>query len=64
MLSASLFPLFLFILFYILFFFFFFEEANNILGSAEKRGHSAHASILCHISEVNPAPRPESLRPD
>ena len=62
MLSASLFPLFLFILFYILLFFF--EEANNILGSAEKGGHSAHASILCHISEVNPAPRPESLRPD
>ena len=62
MLSASLFPLFLFILFYILLFVF--EEANNILGSAEKGGHSAHASILCHISEVNPAPRPESRGPD
>ena len=61
MLSASLF---LFILFYILLLFFFFEGANNVLGSAEKEGHSAHASILCHISEVNPAPRPESLGPD
>ena len=60
MLSASLF---LFILFYILLLFFF-EGANNVLGSAEKGGHSAHASILCHISEVNPAPRPESLGPD